>query len=258
MNIDFGIAGKKYLVTGASSGIGQATAILISRLGGKVVLNGRNERRLNETFSQMEGEGHYIMPFDLINLKGIRQYVQECINVDSRKFDGIVFSTGIAHIAPIRAEDIDNLEEVMTVNYFSFVTLVKHMCTKKNMNDNASVVAVSSVVASEPAKGQTAYASSKAALDTMCEVMALELGQRNIRVNTVRPRMTVTPMTEYYFSDVKIRENIKSIFPLGAILPDDVANAIIFLLGNMSRKITGQHIYISGGFSCEVEKLADL
>lgn len=247
MDFSFGISKKKYLVTGASSGIGQAAAILISKCGGKVVLNGRNEERLEQTRSQMEGEGHYIMPYDLTDLEGIKQYVKDCIDTDGRRFDGMVFSAGIVNPQPIRAERLENLRYMMTVNFFSYAALLKEFDSRRVLNDNGSIVAMSSCAARFPEKGQLSYASSKSAMDASSEVASHEFASRGVRVNTVRPDMTETPMTSKSLENPEIKKKYKEEYPLGILAPCDIAESIIFLLSDASRRITGQHILITSG-----------
>jgi len=246
LRIDFGLDGKKYLVTGASSGIGQAAAIKISQLGGKVVLNGRNEKRLNHTLSMLEGTGHVIMPYDLKELEGIKEFVKQCMEVDNQRFDGLVFSAGIAVDRVLRSENVESLKEIMTVNYFAYVALLAVFSSRRVLKDGGSIVAVSSRVVNEPGKGLLSYASSKAAMDMSSEIAAQELVNRKVRVNTVRPGMTVTPMTTNFYN-ITTDDQQKKWYPLGLLNAEDVANTIVFLLSSLSSKITGQHIYISGG-----------
>ncbi len=243
---NFGLEGKKYLVTGASSGIGQATAIAISKLGGKVVLNGRNKERLRQTLSQMDGEGHYMMPFDLINLDDIGEFVDTCIKTDGKKFDGMVYSAGISQDKPLRAETIESLHKIMTINFFAYVTLLKAISSRKAMNNGSSIVAVSSGAAGSPDKSQLGYGTSKAALDTASGVAAHELVSKRIRVNTVRPGMVDTAMTKEFFAKTPVDE-LNARYQLGIIHPEDIAQSIIFFLSDLSSKITGQTVYISGG-----------
>lgn len=246
MEFNFGISGKKYLVTGASSGIGQAAAILISKLGGRVILNGRNEERLNQTRSQMEGEGHYIMPFDLTNLDGIKQYVKDCIDTDGLRFDGMVFSTGIGGGVPIRMERLDTLKNMMEVSFYPYFELLKEFSSRRVLNDIGSIVAVSSSCVVWPGKSQMSYASGKAALDLSSQIAAQEFLSRKIRVNTVRPVALKSMMTDIYFSQAS-DEELKKAYPLGVLEASDVANSIVFLLSNMSGKITGQNIFLTAG-----------
>lgn len=246
MRVDFGLSGKKYLVTGASSGIGQAAAILISKCGGRVVLNGRSEERLERTHSQMDGEGHYIMPYDLTDLAGIKQYVKDCVDIDGRQFDGLVFAAGMGAGSVIRTESLENLQRVMKVNFLPYFALLKACSSKRVLNDGGSIVAVSSRAAGNPDKSQASYAGSKAALDAASEVAALEFVKRKVRVNTVRPEIVDTPMSAAFFESVS-PEQQEEFYRLGPLTAEDVAQTIVFLLSDMSSKITGQHIYISGG-----------
>lgn len=246
MDFDFGISGKKYLVTGASSGIGQAAAILISKFGGKVILNGRNEERLHQTLSQMDGDGHSIMPFDLTDLDGVKQYVKDCIDTDGLRFDGMVFSAGIAVNKPIRSESMENIESMMRINFYSYFYLLHVFSSRRVLNDDGAIVAVSSCASTHPNKGQSSYGASKAAMDAVSNVAAWELVNRRIRVNTVQPAMTLTPMTDEFIHNTT-EEQRKEWLPLGILEPKDVANAIVFLLSDMSKKITGEHIYLSAG-----------
>ncbi len=246
MDCNFGISGKKYLVTGASSGIGQAAVILISKCGGRVVLNGRNKERLQQTHDQMAGEGHFIMPYDLTDLEGMKQYVKDCIDTDGRRFDGMVFSTGIGGGIPIRTEKLDNLKNMMEVSFYHYFVLLKEFSSRRVLNDNGSIVAVSSSCVVWPGKSQMSYASSKAALDLSSQIAAKEFLSRKIRVNTVRPIALRSMMTEIYFSQASAEE-IQKNYPLGVLEAGDVANSIVFLLSDMSSKITGQHIFLTAG-----------
>ena len=239
----FGLSEKKYLVTGASSGIGQAAAIKISQLGGHVVLNGRDADRLQQTLSMMEGNQHWVMPYDLTDLQGIKDYVTACIQTDGKRFDGLVFSTGIGRNAPIRAESIEQFQNTTATNYFSYILLLKAFSSKRTLNDEGSIVAISSVAGKCPGKSQMAYAGSKAAIDAATIVASDEFVERKVRANSIQPDMTVTPMTKKAFMNISETE-----YPLGFIQAEDIANTIIFLLSDMSRKITGQQIYISAGY----------
>ncbi len=240
------LTGRKYLVTGASSGIGQAAAVLISKLGGKVILNGRGEERLRQTLMQMEGEGHQAMPFDLTNLEGIKGYVDSCLNIDGQQFDGVVFAAGMGAGSVLRTESLENLQNVMQVNFLPYFSVLKACGSRRVLHDGGSIVAVSSRAAEKPDKAQVSYASSKAALDAASQVAALEFAKRSVRVNTVRPEMVDTPMSAGFFESVD-PERQREFYPLGPLTAEDVANTIVFLLSDMSRKITGQHIYLSAG-----------
>ncbi len=246
MSTEYGIAGKKYLVTGASSGIGQATAIAISKLGGRLVLSARNEERLNQTYLKLEGEGHFIVPHDLTELDGIKSFVRKCVAVDGQAFDGLVFSGGAGKLQPIRAITLSDILHVMHLNFCAYALMLKEFSSRRVLNNGGSIVALSSRAAAYPGKSNGAYAGSKSAMDAISEVAAQEFVSRQIRVNTIRPENTDTPLAARFFSTIS-PEAKKELYPLGALVTDDLCDLITFLLGDLSKKITGQHIYISAG-----------
>ncbi len=238
---------KKIMVAGASSGIGQAAAVLISRLGGSVVLNGRDVGRLDATLSMLEGDGHHVMPFDLVEFSGIKQYVKDCVKIDGRRFDGLVFCAGKTNGAPIRSENTDQIADVMKANFLTYAALLTEFVSRKVLNDGGSIVALSSSATKHCDKSLFRYASSKAAVETASTVAANELSRRKIRVNVVLPEMTDTPLTHDHFFAAVPPEEIDRFYPLGGLTAMDVANTIIFLLSDMSAKITGQKFYLSAG-----------
>lgn len=240
------LSNKKFLVTGASSGIGRATAIKISELGGRVILNGRDECRLKETLSMMDGDGHYTMPFDLLRFDDVEKYIQACLNTDGERFDGFVFSTGIDSAQIIRTERIVNFRHVMDTNCVTYAALLKQFSSRRIFNNQGSIVAVSSCITKHLNKSRMSYTASKAALEAVSAIAAKELVSRQIRVNTVLPEMTATPMT-IEFQNNTTEEQKKQWYPLGMLTAEDVANTIVFLLSDMSRKLTGQNIYLSAG-----------
>lgn len=240
------LTGKKILITGASSGIGQATAQMVSQLGGKVVLTGRDRTRLNHTLSILDGTGHYAIPYDFLDFDGTKTYVEECIRYDAQRFDGLVFSIGIAGGTVTRMENFENLQRIMATNYYTYFNLLRIFSSKKVLNDCGSVVAVSSAAVEHFDKSQVSYASSKAALEAASAVAAKEFVSRKVRVNTVRPEMTVTPMATHFQNNTTADQRDR-LYPLGMLTAEDVANMIVFLLSDMSLKLTGQNIYLSAG-----------
>lgn len=238
--------GKKILVVGASSGIGRATAIMISKLGGKVVLNGRNRERLDETRSKMVGDGHFVMPYDLLQLDGIKQYIRSCIEVDGVKFDGLVFCAGIARECSVRITNMDMLKHMMEENICTYAALLKEFSSKRVLNSGGAIVALSSAATIHCDKALAMYASSKAGVEAFSCVAAKEFVSRKIRVNSVCPEMTDTPLTSAFFGSVS-QEQMNMFYPLGPLFPEDVANVVVFLLSDLSSKVTGQRIYLSAG-----------
>ena len=176
---------KNILITGASSGIGKEISLYLAKQGATVILIGRNEERLREIKEQI-GDKAYTYVCDLNHTEKIRGIFDFC-RENGLKLDGMVHSAGISEPMPVRSVSIQNVEETMRVNCMSFAELGKYFGGKRYSNEQASVVAISSLAATRPAMGQVSYAASKAALNSMVEVMSKEFLKRKIRVNAIMP-----------------------------------------------------------------------
>ena len=241
--------GKNILITGASSGLGRATSILISQLGGHVCLVGRDATRLHETRSMLSGDGHMIAAFDL----AIHEQYPELF---ARVLDEVGPLSGLAHFAglynslPLRVSTPSKLDDLMKVNLYAFVELTRQLTNKKQFVDEkgCSLLAISSVVALRGIATMSAYAATKAAIDAVVRCLAIELAPRKIRVNSVAPGHIDTPMTQAMQLNTIQTEAITNLHPLGLGKSADVANLAAFLLAEESKWITGASIPIDGGF----------
>lgn len=237
---------KTILVTGASSGIGRQTAINIAKLGGTLIITGRNETALKETFSLLEGEGHIMLTADLTDEKQI-----ETISSKTPKLNGIVLNAGVSAPFPIKYLTNKKIEQTFSINFNATVLLMATLLRKKAIKNEASIVFVSSISANFPSKGGAMYGSSKAAIENFSKVLALELSHQKIRSNCVAPGMVKTKIydnVENVISKEAMDKHIAQ-YPLGVGFPEDVANSIIFLLSPASRWITGSSIIIDGGYA---------
>lgn len=243
------LKGRRILVTGASSGIGRATAQLISRLGGQVILVARQSEALNETASTLEGIGHRVEPFDLSKVDSIEAWLKRLV-AENGPLSGLVHSAGIQKIAPLRFLKTATLNDIMQLNFSSAVALVKAFRQKGACTPNSSVVFLSSIGGIIGTKGQTAYAASKGALISVVRVLALELAPEGIRINCVAPGLLEgTHMTARFDEALPDPSTIRALHPLGPGYPTDVANAIAFLLGDTGRWITGTTLVVDGGYT---------
>ena len=235
--------GKTILVTGASSGIGKETAVYLASQGAGVVLAARDKERLQQVAGQA-GKKAYVYPCDLQkpeDIKGLFQYIRE----QDLMLDGMVHSAGIARPVPVRTENMANAEETMRINCLSFLELGKQFFNRKHSRNGSSIVAVSSMAAVRPVMGQASYASSKAALNSIVEVMSMEFLKRKIRVNAIMPSYVATPMVE---SDAGYgMNNGVDNMPLGVIDPLQIAYLAEFLLSDRSLHITGAAIPVTSG-----------
>lgn len=243
------MTGKLVLVTGASSGIGKACAIQLSRLGAKVVMVARREDKLKETLNLLEGEGHLYYPFDLTKIDDIEDLIKTMV-INCGIFDGFVYCAGIAPMRPLSMTKYNSLLRTMDINYFAFVEIVRCITKKNNFTKGGSIVGISSVSSIKGRKSMIAYSSSKAAMDSAIRCMAPELRDKKIRVNSIMPGWVATDMYRSYIEDYDhTDETLKRIERqfLGVSEPYEIANTVAFLLSDATKTITGTSILIDGG-----------
>ena len=238
------LTGRRIMVTGASSGIGRETAILLSNLGAQVVLLGRDEQRLAETKDNLSGEGHVSISLELREFEKYADAFKQ-IKETGKKLDGFVHCAGIAKVIPLKVVSANVIQDMFAVNYVSFMELMKHFAKKTN-SDGGSVVCLSAINAHYPQKCMSVYAATKGALEMAVSSLAVELFEK-IRVNAVVPGPIATPMAAS-FSEVSGEEsNIvgQQLMALGE--PADIANMAAYLLSDASKFITGRKFYVDGG-----------
>ncbi len=243
------LTGKTIIVTGASNGIGRETAILLSKLGARLVLIARNKEKLKDTIDSLDGEGHADIAFDLTSFS-------EYSHLYSRIFEncggvsGFVHSAGISKTIPLRNMRLNDLDEMMKINYYSFMLLAKEFVKKKNVHPNgASIVAISSTSGDFSVKGLSIYSATKSSLNISIKALAQEYAQWNIRFNTVSPGWVKTELTDKATRALTSErlENVFENYPLGPGDPIDVAKAVAFLLSDAASWITGINLTIDGG-----------
>lgn len=237
---------RKILVTGASSGIGRAAAILLSRLGANLVLVGRNVEALKETESALAVGNHKIIVFDLADLSEIEYIFSEAVVHDKEKLNGFVYSAGVSSVVPLRNLNYNIMDNVMKINYYAFIEMVKYYSLKK-YSQGGSIVALSSIAAKQAGKCQTIYAASKAAIDISVRTLSMELVKKDIRINSVLPGMTDTNMAQGWDDMGEHLAEIVQSQLLGLGKPEQIANLIAFLLSDAASFITGRNYHIDGG-----------
>lgn len=244
------LTGKRILVTGASSGIGQEVAIHLSKLGATVALVSRNSENLRKTLEQMEGVGHLVFPFDLTDVDGIEGLMKKIVS-EFGSLNGLAHCAGIGPMRLLKMSNYTFLNNVMKLNFYAFIELIRIMSKKKHYVEGASIVAISSVKSKQGDKSDIAYSASKGALDSAIRPLAKELAIKKIRINTVVPGFIRTSMYSQYvetIGDSEIDNHITSRQYLGIGEPIDVANAIAYLLSNASKFITGTDMVVDGGY----------
>lgn len=241
----FDLSGKHVLITGASSGIGRSIAVLSASLGATLSLIGRNEKRLNDTFSSLSGDGHIAICCDLTCAESVNNMV------DSLPFlDGIVYCAGVQETCLTKNVDNQVLDKLMNTNFRSTVLLNSQILKKKKLKKNSSVVFISSVAALRCAEiGNAIYSSTKAAITSYARVLALELASRRIRVNIVSPGMVHTPLLDQFDMTAEQFRIDEHNYPLGYGNPEDVAYTVAFLLSDATKWMTGSDIVLDGGLT---------
>lgn len=242
----FSLDGKTILVTGASSGIGKATAIECSKMGAKVIITARNEERLKETLYLLSGEGHSMVICDLSEQNNIEKLVQELPEIQ-----GLVNNAGFTKLSPIQFIKENDFFDIIRVNTFAPILLFQMLLKKKKIKKGSSVVFTSSMAGlGFSSAGNGMYTASKGAISTFIRTAALELSSKQIRVNAVCPSMIDTGiLSSGQLTAEQILEDMKC-YPLGRYgKPEEVAWAIIYLLSDASSFTTGTNLQIDGGVS---------
>jgi len=242
----FSLAGKTILITGASSGIGKATAIECSRLGASLIIVGRNKERLNEVYNALEGEGHIQADIDLTDPVAIEDFIKGLPVID-----GCVNNAGIGGKMPIAFIKQTDLQSILDINTIAPIILTQLLVKKKKMKKGASMVLTSSISGIYSVDiGNTMYSVTKSAIDGFMKNAAIELAVKGIRVNSVNPGMVETPINniDSFTEEQKLKDMAN--YPLQRYgIPNDVAWGIIYLLSDASSWVTGTSLKIDGGYS---------
>lgn len=233
---------KRVLVTGAGKGIGEATARLLQARGASVVALSRTQSDLDALHADI---GCETITCDLADLEATRAAAERALPIDF-----LVNNAGTTILEPFLDTGLDGFEHVMAVN--AKAPMVTAQVVARDMIARGvagAIVNVSSTAAQQGLADHAAYCASKSALDALTRVMAVELGPHGIRVNSVNPTITLTPMAVKAWSDPEKAAPMKRRIPLGRFVePDEVAEVIAFLLGGQSSMVHGQSLAVDGGF----------
>lgn len=243
----FDLSNKHILVTGASSGIGKETSILLSRYGAIVSAVARREDLLKETIGAMEGNKHRYYGFDVSALTDISELVRDIIK-DSGPIDGFIHCAGMGVNMPVSMTDADTVNSVMKTNFYSFVEFIRLLSKKKNSHDGASFVGVSSIASLKGDKSQGIYAASKAAMNAYIHPAAKELATRKIRVNTVAFGLIKTAAYQKFLEDGGQEDSLQEQY-FGYGEPIEAATILLFMVSNASKLITGTTVICDCGYS---------
>lgn len=246
------LAGRSYLITGAASGIGKATTLLLSEQGAKLLLVDINPDNLLEVSRQCKGEVDTLV-IDLTDAIAIKTGIREK-SATFGKVNGFVHCAGIPYVAPLNVINAEKTEQLYRLNTYAAIELAK-ACSGKHIyaGESGSFVLISSVYGIVGSAANVGYAMSKGAILSITKALAMELVPKGIRVNCVAPGFIKTPMmsTVNNQMDDDYFKRLNGLHPMGLGEPEDIANAILFLLSDMSKWMTGAVVNVDGGFTAQ-------
>jgi NAD(P)-dependent dehydrogenase (short-subunit alcohol dehydrogenase family) len=238
----FDITNKTILVTGASGGIGKEIATQLSLQNCNLIVTGKTPSKLSSALEDMNG--YSIIQDSVLDLT---DYEAVSVFVESLpRLDGVVFCSGVAEYTLVKSLTPSRLQKTLDINFNSQVELTRLLFKNKKIKDNSSLVYISSLASQQGIPASSSYAASKAALNAFMKVTASEYALYKIRVNSICPALIQAGVGSKILD---LSKGIEQDYPLGLGEPYDVAMAVIFLLSNESRWITGNELVMDGGLT---------
>lgn len=246
------LTGKTYIITGAASGIGKATALTISEHGARLILIDINEDSLNDVASQCKSECKSLV-LDLTDADAIKIQIK-AVTKEFGKVNGFVHCAGIPYVAPLAAINAEKADKLHKLNTYAAIELAKACSSKLSYaGDHGSFVLISSVYGVVGSPANVVYAMSKGGIIAITKALAMELVSKGIRVNCIAPGFIKTPMMSEVSGsfDSEYYNRLNALHPMGLGEAIDIANGILFLLSDMSKWMTGTVLNIDGGFTAQ-------
>ena len=241
------LTGRVALVTGAAQGIGKAVALLLARNGADIVVSDINLEKAEETANEINliGRKALAVKVDVANWNDVERLV-DVILEKFAKIDILVNNAGITRDKLILRMTEEDWDAVLNVNlkgtFHCTKAVVRHMAKQRS----GKIVNIASVVGEMGNAGQANYSASKAGVIGLTKTIAREFAQRGININAIAPGYIETPMTEVL--PEKAKEELKRLIPMERLgKPEDVAEAVLFLVSEESNYITGQVLNVNGG-----------
>lgn len=242
------LIGKIIMITGASKGIGKATALLCAEQGADLILIARNKQLLDELKTELNSKyavNVFVFPCDISKEEELLQVFNQ-LNSKKILVDCLVNNAGIMPVSMLQVTKSETVRNTYETNVFSVINACQGAMKSMMRKRKGSIINLSSIVGVKGHAGNVVYGSSKAAIIGITQSLAKELAPLNIRVNAVAPGFIDTEMTMNM--DEKIKEkNLNSIGMKRFGTPEDVAKVIVFLASDLSDYITGQVIGVDGG-----------
>ena len=235
---------KNIIVTGASGGIGNSIIRKLNETGANILASGTKIEKLQELKKNFEGIK--ILKFDISQSDKIEEFIENATNELGGSLDGIVNNAGITQDNLAIRMSLDEWQKVININLTSTFLMSKFAIKKMLKNKSGKIVNITSVVGHTGNLGQANYTASKAGIVAMSKSLAIEYAKKNININCISPGFIKTAMTDKI--DEKFKETIISKIPSARLgEPDDIANAVLFLISEQSSYINGETIHVNGG-----------
>lgn len=237
---------KYILITGASSGMGALCAKRLS-LGNRLILAGSNLEKLNAAKNLCDNpENHLLWNCDFQSERNlIFESLQNLLKSNDACVETYIHFAGLTQILPIKNFTIPYVDKIFNVNFFSIIEIMRVLTKKSNLPHLKSVVLTSALFSKRGDVGNSVYAASKGAINSLVISLAQELAP--VRINSILPGAVMTPMAENV--SLEHVELMKKDSPLGLGTPDNVVDYVEFLISDKASWITGQNLFIDGGRS---------
>jgi len=246
----FRLDGKTALVTGASSGIGEAGAVALAEAGAKVIAVARRAERLDELAASCQAEGWDVTPLalDVTDLDAVAQAVK-----DAGPVDILLNSAGMARHRPALDTRVDEFDEVVELNlksaFFQARAVAEGLIAA---GKPGSIISISSQMAKVGSIERSVYCATKAAVDGFTRAMAIEWGPHQIRINTICPTFVLTALTQSTFDNPERRAWVEGKIKLGRVARvEDMMGAVVYLASDASAMVTGTSILVDGGWTAD-------
>jgi len=247
MSIKFNFNEKRFVVSGATSGIGRKISIDLASTGAEVLAIGRRKERLDD-LKKIFPDNITPCPIDVNDFELLKSELEKF--GENKKIDGSVHAAGINKFTPLRAFNWNDAEGIIKTTLYAGIEMVRTLSSKKLSEVKSSHVLIASVAGIKGEVGFTAYSAAKSAVIGAVRSMAVELAIKDIRVNAITPGWLPTEMTDAIEARYPGRiDTIKLQHPLGLGSVEDISNLVMFLLSDESKWITGSNIVIDGGYS---------
>lgn len=247
---DFKLNGKVALVTGGTKGIGFAMAMALCHFGAIAVITGRNEQDGKSAENQFVNNGYktHFVQTDVKDRKKVTEMVESVVKKFG-KIDILVNNAGMNIRKPLLDVEEEDWDQVLSTNLKGVFLVGQAVARQMVTQRSGKIINISSILGAIGLPNQTSYAASKGGINQLTKVWAAELAPHNIYVNAIGPAYIKTPMTDNLMTDPKRFQEIVSNTLLGRVGEmNDLAGPVVFLASESSNYVTGQTLYVDGGW----------